>query len=233
MIKKDLTVKIITAAITGSLLFSSNVFAYNPATAKASHKLTTKQSFFKGPDLQIFVDEKIITQEQAKKIEDFLEKRRAEKKAELDKLKKLNKEEREDYLKEHYKTRPDIFGDLVSSKIITQDQADKIKESISRRIDDKLQDVLKNEVSKGTIKQEQLDKINQFIMRKKDEKRQQREKLKSLPEAERKAYWEANKGNRTDFLTELVEEGIITEQQKEALSKSLPMLSGKFKKPGQ
>ena len=233
MIKRYLPAKIITAVIAGSLLFSSSVLAYSPDTARAAHKFTARHKLFKGPDLQSFVDEKIITQEQAKKIETFLEKRKEEKKAELDKLKKLSKEEREDYLKEHYKTRPDIFGDLVSSKIITQDQANKIKESISRRMDDKLQAVLKNEVSKGTINQEQLDKINQFIVKKKEEIRLQREKIKALPDAERKAYWEATKETRTDFLTELVDEGIITEQQRDALSKSLPMLSGKTKKPGQ
>jgi Spy/CpxP family protein refolding chaperone len=232
MIKRNLATKIITAAIAGSLLFTSNAMASSPNTSKNTHKFSARHKVFKKPDLQSFVEEKIITQEQANKIEAFFEKRREENKAELDNLKKLSKEEREDYLKEHYKTRPDIFGDLVSSKIITQDQADKIKESISRRYDNKLQDVLKNEVSKGTIKQEQLDKINQFLVKKKEAKRLQRDKIKALPESERKAYWEAYRRNKTDLLSELVSEGIITEQQKEALSKVLPMHSYN-KKPGQ
>lgn len=233
MIRKTLATKIITAAISGSLLLSTTVLAYNPDGAKNNHTIMTGHKGFRKPNLQSFVEEKIITQEQANKIEEFLKKRAVEKHSELEKLKDLSKEEREKYFKENYKSRPDIFGDLVSSKIITQDQANKIKESISRRRENKLQNVLKNEVSKGTISQEQLDKINKFIKDKKEAKRLEREKVSSLPENERKAYLESSGRHQTDLLTELVSAEIITEKQKESLSKVLPSHPNIHQKPGQ
>jgi hypothetical protein len=223
MIKRNLTTKIVTAVIVGSLLLPVNAKAHSPKVVRNPHKAAAKYKEFKKPDLQSFVDEKIITQEQADKIEAFLKKRAEEKRAELEKLKNMNKEERENYIKENYKTRPDIFGDLVSSKIITSEQARKIKEIISRRREGMLQEVLKNEVSKGTINQEQLDKINQFISKKKEDKKLLKEKFKAMSESERKAYWEANSKIKTDILTELVNSGIITEQQKEELSRVLPV----------
>ncbi|WP_163195670.1 DUF1682 domain-containing protein [Clostridium thermarum] len=223
MEKRNLAVKIVTAVIVGTLLFPPTARAYSPNGAKPHHKASVKHKGFNKPDLQRFVDEKIITQEQAEKIEAFLKKRAEEKKAELEKIKNMSKEERENYIRENYKTRPDIFGDLVSSKIITSEQAQKIKEIISRHHGDILQEVLKNEVSKGTISQEQLDKINEFVKKKKEELKLEKEKIKAMSEAERKAYWQANYKNRTDILTELVNSGIITEQQKEELSKVLPI----------
>ncbi|SCN23333.1 hypothetical protein N3C_1253 [Clostridium sp. N3C] len=166
-------------------------------------------------ELQKFVEEKIITEEQANKIEEFLKKHEEEKKEEKEKFQKMDDKQRENYLEQNYKKRPDIFGDLVSSKIITEEQANRIKEMIQRNHENKLQEVLKKEISKGTITSEQLTKINEFLSKKKEEKA----KLESMSPEERKAYCASKKPK--DLFTELKEAGIINESQKEALSKAL------------
>ena len=127
----------------------------------------------------------------------------------------MDEKQREHYLEQNYKKRPDIFGDLVSSKIITEEQANKIKEMMKRNRESKLQEVLKNEASKGTISSEQLAKINEFIEKKKEEKA----KLQGMSPEQRKAYWAAKEPK--DLFTELKEAGIITEAQREALSKAI------------
>ena len=208
MKKINLTTKIITATLLLSLSIPAFIFTQASSFVSETEECTLKNKPLTSPELQKFVEEKIITQEQADKIEEYLKKRLEEKKEEMDKLKKMDDKQRENYLEQNYKKRPDIFGDLVSSKIITKEQAAKIKEMMQRNRENKLQEVLKNEVSKGTIDSEQLSKINEFISKKKEEKA----KLQGMSPEQRKAYWAGKRPK--DLFTELKEAGIINESQR-------------------
>lgn len=202
-------------AVLLSLLIPTYVYPKTSSFIVETEDCIIKPMHLTAPELQNLVKEKIITQEQADKIVEYLKKRQEEYKKEMDKLKEMDGKQRENYLEQNYKKRPDIFGDLVSSKIITEEQANKIKEIMQRNRENKLQEVLKNEVSKGTISSEQLTKINEFLSKKKEEKA----KLQAMTPAQRKAYWAGKKPK--DLFTELKEAGIINEAQREALSKAL------------
>jgi hypothetical protein len=215
MKKLNLTAKILAAALFLSLLIPVSILPQASSLVSENEDYIIKHKYLTSPELQKFVEEKIITQEQADKIEEYLKKHLEEKKKEMDKLKKMDDKQRENYLEQNYKKRPDIFGDLVSSKIITEEQANKIKEMMRRNRENKLQEVLKNEMSKGTINSEQLTKINDFL----EKKREEKANLRKMSPEERKAYRGAKKGK--DLFTELKEAGIINEAQREALSKAI------------
>lgn len=207
--------KITVATLLLSLLLPAFVSPLASTIKPGCEDYFIKPKHLTSGELQKLVEEKIITQEQADKIKEYLKKRLEEKKEEMNKLKEMDEKQREHYLEQNYKKRPDIFGDLVSSKIITEEQANKIKEMMKRNRESKLQEVLKNEASKGTISSEQLAKINEFIEKKKEEKA----KLQGMSPEQRKAYWAAKEPK--DLFTELKEAGIITEAQREALSKAI------------
>lgn len=215
MNKINLSTRIMSMAVLLSLLIPTYIYPKASSFRVETEDCIIKPMHLTSPELQNLVKEKIITQEQADKIVEYLKKRQEEYKKEMDKLKEMDGKQRENYLDQNYKKRPDIFGDLVSSKIITEEQANKIKEIMQRNRENKLQEVLKNEVSKGTISSEQLTKINEFLSKKKEEKA----KLQAMTPAQRKAYWAGKKPK--DLFTELKEAGIINEAQREALSKEL------------
>ncbi|ACV62999.1 hypothetical protein Dtox_2178 [Desulfofarcimen acetoxidans DSM 771] len=71
------------------------------------------------------VSKKIISQEQANKWVDYRQSKMAERKAEWEKIKNLPKEERREYWK---KAKVKRLDEVVQAGIITQEQADQIKD---------------------------------------------------------------------------------------------------------
>lgn len=76
------------------------------------------------------VSQKIISQEQADKWVAYRQSKIAERKAEREKIKNLSKEERREYWK---KAKVQRLDEVVKAGIITQDQADQIKEMWSKK----------------------------------------------------------------------------------------------------
>lgn len=231
MNKTKIKEKIMAASLAGVLILSvggtsSAAAAENPQNTPAASTDDVKGTFKMSlnSDLQKFVDDKIITKEQADKIEEYFKKKREEHKAEFEKIRSMTKEEREKYIQNNLKQKKDPFDELVSSRIITKEQAEKLKDGFSKQRSESLQDTLKAEVSKGTISQEQLNKINEFMAKKREEREAEYERLKKMNEEERKAYIAQHPKNKTDILTELVSSGIITKEQSDALSRVLPQL---------
>ncbi len=231
MNKTKIKEKIMAASLAGVLILSvggtdSTKAAENPQNTPVSSMDDVKGTFKASlkSDLQKFVDDKIITKEQADKIEEYFKKRREEHKSEFEKIKAMTKEEREKYIQNNRKQKKDPFDELISSGIITKEQAEKLKDGLSKQRNERLQDTLKEEVSKGTISQEQLNKINEYMAKKREEKSEEYERMKKMNEAERKSYIAQHPKNKTDLLTELVSSGIITKEQSDALSRVLPQL---------
>ncbi|MDP4087866.1 MAG: hypothetical protein Q8930_01195 [Bacillota bacterium] len=236
MNKTSIVRKTIAASLTGAVMLSTQGLFYAGAAVNNGKGCTqcvvsaVEDNDHAAPkaslkdELQKFVDDKVITAEQAKKIEAFLQKKMEEKKAEHDKLKGMTEQEREKYIKENAGKRMDFFGELISSGIINKEQADKMKAELQNRREAKLQEILKMEVTKGTLKQEQLDKINEFLTKKKEERMNEHEKLKNMTEEERKHYISQHPKQKSDLLAELVSAGIISKEQGDALSRVLPQL---------
>lgn len=172
-------------------------------------------------ELENLVSDKVITKDQASKIEAFVKERKEKRKAELDNLKKLSKEERQKYIKEHFVNKPDILEELVSNSIISKEQADVIRTRMEKKSRLRLHEVLSSEVAKGTITQEQSDKIAAFFDKKHEERKAKLANIRTMSESERKAYFQQHPRPKQTIMDELVTEGIITTKQKDALIKAI------------
>lgn len=74
-----------------------------------------------------------------------------------------------------------------------------------------------------TISQEQENKILSYAQKRAEERKAEKEKLKNMSEAERKAYWEQNKSiGKHSFFQELVDQKVISEEQEKAIKDTLP-----------
>jgi hypothetical protein len=69
-----------------------------------------------------------ITQAQADKINSYLETKKAERKAEIEKARSMTEEQRKTYFQQKKSSdKPDLFKDLVEQKIVSQSEADALK----------------------------------------------------------------------------------------------------------
>ncbi|MHC1684701.1 MAG: hypothetical protein AB6733_17450 [Clostridiaceae bacterium] len=239
MKRKSIIKNVITAMIAGVLTLGMSVSGYGEAASSIQPETTKIAQLEKGHkgrfnlDLTKFVEDGTISKEQADKINALLEQKKAEKRAEMEKVKSMTEEEKKAYFEQKKATnkKSEFFSELVSSGVITQAQADKIhtslKESAAKKgckFDvAKTQEQLKTQVDNGTITQEQSDKIITFLNKKIEERKALLEKFKNMSEEEKKSYFEANKDKfkHTDLLAELVSSNTITQEQADALSKVL------------
>lgn len=78
-------------------------------------------------------------------------------------------------------------------------------------------------VSQGIIDQETADKIAAYQSSQAEERKAEMEKVKAMSESERQAYFESRKGTQhTDSFTEMINAGIITQAQADAIKAALP-----------
>lgn len=145
----------------------------------------------------------VITQEKADEIKAYIEKRIFEKRA---KAKKTN-----------------LFDELVSSKILTQVQADSIKAKLheirQNEHQQQLSAGLKTLVESGTISQEQSVKILKRLADVHKARATVMEQTKDMTREERRAYLQENNEIRQKPIAQLVDEGIITQEQANAVRK--------------
>lgn len=127
--------------ITGGLLLSSsfNVFAIeasaNNVTTQAPKKNCGETHHKKSHkfDVERWVKEGIISQEQADRWKAFNDKHEKEKKKEKKKVKNMTESERKAYFEKRRSEKKGHFDELVNEGIITEEQADQIKEKIIQR----------------------------------------------------------------------------------------------------
>jgi polyhydroxyalkanoate synthesis regulator phasin len=237
--------KLIAGALIGSAVLSTGGYAL-ASTAKAdAAKYANVQHVPHGKKRAHFADELktkldslvksgTITQDQKNKIIAYMEKKDQERKAEMDKIKNMTEAERKAYFEQNKdKHKTDIFADLVAQNIINQTQADAIKKLMpaghpkdkchGRKFSvDKMKSLLDNQVKAGTITQEEADKIVSFLNKKAEERKAEMEKVKNMTEAERKAYFEQKKDKqKADLFTDLVNQGILSQQKADALKKAM------------
>lgn len=131
----------------------------------------------------------------------------------------------------------DIISELIEKGIISGEQVDKIKEYIKQKIEQKRQEnrqqrqqrmerVLRELVEKGTITEDKKDKILAYFNEKVAERLRERERIKSMTEEERKAYFEEKKSfmcesSKYSIIRELIGKGILTDDEVKAILQAL------------
>lgn len=182
--------------------------------------------------LDKLVDTGIITKDDASEILDFLNEKMEEREAAFEKVKDMTVEERREYLKENRPEKGSFIKELVDEGIITEEQGSDInklmpdhRKGFSKKkghSKDRAKGMINDQVEKGTISQEKATKILEFIAKKEEERNEFFEKVRDMTAEEKKAYFEENKPQRGNLMEELVEEGIITQDEADELSKNLP-----------
>lgn len=198
------------------------------------------KGFGKGGNFTSFLADMVkdgtLTQSEADKITTYQKEKQESMKAEMDKVKKMTVEERKNYLSTKKIEHQDMLTELVSKGIITQAKADAIKTKIQQKNQEmktarlnEMKSKLGTLVTKGTINQIQADKVIEYMSQRPDKVKiekgnmdqTEKDKIKSMTEAERKAYFEKIMGERGNFLKELVDNGTLTQDQANAVSESI------------
>lgn len=246
MEKSKFITKLLTGALIGSIALSAGGYAFASNT-KTTAKTQSKYVDFKHPGhgqrkgfskedlktkLDTFVKSGTITQDQEDKIISYMEKKDTERKAEMDKIKNMTEEQRKAYFEQNKPTeKTDLFTDLVNQNIITQAQADTIKKSMPEGMhrdgknkiifrNQEMKTFLTSQVKAGTITQDEADKITTYLSKKAEERKAEMSKVKAMTEAERRAYFDLKKASpKTDFFTDLVNQGILSQTKADNLKK--------------
>jgi len=187
------------------------------------------------------VAEGTITQAKANKISDFITQKYEDMKEQREEMKNMTQEEREAVRSEKQDNRVNLLTELVEKEIITQDEADAIQEKQQERMEAQREEMAARQkeimetrydqlVEEGIVSEAQADEIKEFIQAKAEERKAQMDELKDLTDAERKAFFEENKDRqkRVNILDEMVDEGIISQDQADKLAERKPM-SGHFR----
>jgi len=133
----SLKTKIITGLITGGMLLSSVSTTFAAAAKPLNtdgkaplrnecRQMDNKRQQCLDTNLKKLVTDKTLTQDQANKIKDVVNKSRAEKKANFEKTKTMTKEQRKAYMYSSKKNHISPLKSLVDNGTITQAQADKV-----------------------------------------------------------------------------------------------------------
>lgn len=248
MHNKRLT-KFITGAVVAGFVFATGFTTFaaqrnNNSCAALNNAFAAEQTkhnrgFVRGDGLTSILTEMVkdgtLTQSEADKITEYRKEKRKSMKAEMGKVKKMTEEERKNYFSTKKTERQDLLTELVSSGIITQAKADAIKARIQLKNQEmkaarlnEIKTQLSTLVSKGTINQTQADKVVEYLNRNSSSKcklvrdrnnEADREKIRNMTEAERKAYFESKKGEKGGFLKELVDNGTLTQDQANEIRK--------------
>lgn len=117
--------------VDGGVITKAQASAIKKALPARHHKGHGKSLEQINGELNKLVQSQTITKDQEDKIMDYLSKRKADRKAEIDKIKNMTEEERTEYFKTRPKENQDFFKELVDNKIIDENQAEAIKKAIT------------------------------------------------------------------------------------------------------
>ena len=220
----------------------NNVVAISQTSeGKGPCKVGTKGRNFKSI-LTEMVKDGTLTQSEVDKITALQKEKQESMKAEMDKIKNMTAEEKENYLNTKKVEHQDFLTELVSKGIITPAKAEAIKAKMEQKNQEmktaRLNEVksqLGTLVKKGTIDQGQADKVIEYMNQMKEKVKiekgsipqTEKDKIKNMTEQERKAYFEKVRGEKGNFLKELVDNGTLTQEQANAVREIIRPQHGK------
>jgi polyhydroxyalkanoate synthesis regulator phasin len=121
--------------------------------------------------------------------------------------------------------RTNLFSAIVQKGILTADQANTLKQQLQQKVQQARQDNMTNKlnalVSAGTITQDQAATIEKYFTTAESNMKADFEKIKSMSADQRSAYFKQMKANRINPLAQMVKDGVITQQQSDAIAKAL------------
>ncbi|SFG34501.1 hypothetical protein SAMN05660649_01352 [Desulfotomaculum arcticum] len=193
--------------------------------------------------LNTLVSDGTITQEQAGNIQAFLadydQKIKNMKQSMLNQTKDMDKEQITQYFKENMDDIKDPVSQMVDQGIITQQQVDALKQAMpslphvvrmQKPSPQQLQTNLDALVSEGTITQEQADNIQVFLadndQKMKNMKQNILDQTKDMDKEQMTQYFKENMGDIKDPVSQMVDQGIITQQQADAVREAVLGASG-------
>ncbi|RKD29487.1 hypothetical protein [Thermohalobacter berrensis] len=227
---KNPKIKMVTTVLIVVLVLTIGVTALannlnNENFIRYSRKLGISQEYNKHDGymkyiLDELVEEGKITQNKADTILEYIEKRVKEKK-------EMNKQKRK-YNKKRLSLRINILQELEEKGIITNEEAQAIREKQKELRDKKLTRFLNKLVDNGIIEEQDVGKIRVYIENKREEKRKELEKIKNMTVEEKREHFKNHKKRKIDIIDQMIQDKIITEEQGEKIRKILPRK--KFKK---
>ncbi len=178
----------------------------------------------------------IFTDSEIQKIMKYLESKKPEMNKVRENFKGKTNEEKKAFFEANKGKRQEMMNGLVSNKIITQAQLDKLKELMPQGKSfgqDKGQEkghqrMEANLKKTGIFTDNQIQKIKAYVESKRPEMNKVRENFKGKTNEERKACFEANKNKRQEMMNGLVTNKIITQGQLDKLKDLMPQ-QGDFK----
>lgn len=207
-----------TALVKNNILTQTEV---DTISAKLKELAQQKQQEELTATLKTLVDKGTLTQDQADKI--VAQSASAEQSRETlrEKMESMTLKEIREYFQTNQEKPQNPMEQLVTDKVITQEQADAIRQAQAeaRQTQEKQRqsDSLKALVEKGTITQDQADKILAAIDSIEESRQAVMEKTKTMTKEERRQYLEENKTSLQDPLSQLQTDGVITQTQAEAV----------------
>ena len=181
-------------------------------------------------DLATLVAKGTITEEQSGQILTFLENNNQKIRSVTDKIKDMNPEQRTQYLKENMSNTKDPISQMVEQGMITQQQSDAVREVVpslmrtvhlTKQSPQQLQANLNALVAKGTITDDQAAKILTFLETNNQEMQSMPERIKDMSLEQRTQYLKENLGNRKELVSQMVDKGIISQQQADAVREAV------------
>ena len=172
----------------------------------------------------------LLTSSEISKIKRYLEDKKVEQDEEFETLKDKTEEERKAYFEENKDKKGDMLSDLVSQGIISEEQRTALKEIFLQdkpfsKFEGKQrgsENIVNHIQESGIFSDNEIAQIKEYLEEKKIEKNKERESLKDKTEEERKVYFEQNKGQKKDIISELVSNDIITQEQADKLKETMP-----------
>lgn len=250
LVHRKYAMKIISGAVVCLLFLAGvNAFASNSLkTLKDNVSINhfefkgQKKSKIMGPrengrfnDMLLeLVKDGTLTKSEADKIKEYLDKRKEQRKAEMDKIKSMTPKEKREYFKQKQVKEQDLLSELVKNKILTQKKADTIKNRLAQKHEaqreERIKDInnkLNALVEKGTITKEQAAKVMENIKQGESERKAIRDKIKNMTPEKRNEYLLSIKGKKEDFLKKMVDDKILTQEQTNAIRKAIRMTNKK------
>ncbi|OGO78820.1 MAG: hypothetical protein A2Y23_11410 [Clostridiales bacterium GWB2_37_7] len=112
-----------------------------------------------------------------------------------------------------------LVNDLIKAKIINDGEAEAIRSKFRELKEEAFNEKLNTLIQKGTITQAQADKVKVYYKNARQEKAEQFKKLQNMTEEQRKAFFKEHK--KDNFMTKLVEDGVLTQEQVQELRKAM------------
>lgn len=227
MQSKKMFNRIVNGLVIGSLLFTSGgvVLADDATTSadttdKNSKPLMMKKFVNRFGNLEEILDKLVtdgtITQDQVDQLKTYMKENAPEKKDSAEfKNQDEDKTSEKPVLQKH-----DILADVVAAGIITQEQADAVKDAMqtyqSEKQSTSMQERLDKLVEEGKITSEQSEAILEAFENISAERKATLEKIKDMTQEERQAYLQEHKSEFNPW-QQLVEDGVLTQDQLDAM----------------